>query len=124
MRAAYGRWEQGDFLSDLSCFDPEFVYEIRKEFPDSGTYAGITEVGTFLQGWLSAWATISMRAIEMVEAGDRIFVAVSQYGTGRSSHIGGELRFFHIWTLRDGLVVRLEAIWEREDALEAAGLAP
>jgi|SRR3954447_318634 ketosteroid isomerase-like protein len=121
--SAYERWSAGDFVGDVSFFDPALVYEVGSEFPDSGTYAGIERVAAFMNGWLEAWDSVSLEAVEMHDAGDRVLVGVSQVGKGRSSGISGELRYFHVWTFRDDKVVRLEAIMDRDDAILAAGLS-
>jgi hypothetical protein len=52
-----------------------------------------------------------------------VLVSVRQFGIGRASGIGGELRYFHVWTFRGDKVIRLEAIIDRDDACTAAGLA-
>jgi hypothetical protein len=33
------------------------------------------------------------------------------------------MRYFQVWSLRGGVVLRMESIFERSDALEAAGLS-
>ena len=44
-------------------------------------------------------------------------------GRGRGS--GAEVETHptaHLWTLRNGLAIRMQSYWEREDALKAVGL--
>ena len=58
----------------------------------------------------------------IIDAGDAVLAAVHQSGTGESSGVETELRYFQVWTLRDGKVVRLEGFRDGDRAREAAGL--
>jgi ketosteroid isomerase-like protein len=73
---------------------------------------------TYFRGWTSYQAELT----ELIDAGDNV-VGVVHEKTG----IGGsddfvERDLFHVWTHRDGLVVRWRVFATREQALEAAGL--
>ena len=48
------------------------------------------------------------------------FVRVT--GVGRASGAEFDIRIAHLWTLRDGMVVRGEGYGDRDRALDAAGL--
>jgi ketosteroid isomerase-like protein len=63
------------------------------------------------------------RREEMIEApGERVVVVESWHARGRDG-IEFDFELTDVYTFRDGLVVRIEGFGEREDALEAAGLA-
>jgi ketosteroid isomerase-like protein len=47
---------------------------------------------------------------------------VRQHAQPRSGGPEVEMRFAQVWTLRDGLVERMEMYYDRDEALEAAGL--
>jgi ketosteroid isomerase-like protein len=53
---------------------------------------------------------------------DKVLVFIRTTGHGAASGAGFEIRIGHLWTLRDGLVVRGEGYANRDEALEAAGL--
>ena len=53
---------------------------------------------------------------------DKVLVFVRTTGRGAASGAGFDIRIGHLWTLRDGLIVRGEGHANREEALEAAGL--
>ncbi len=44
-------------------------------------------------------------------------------GRGRGSGVEVDARFYDVYTLRNGKIVRVDEFAEREDALEAAGLS-
>ena len=56
------------------------------------------------------------------DLGDRVLLFTRHTGRGRGSRAEFEIRIAHLWTLRDGHVIRGEGYGDRAQALEAAGL--
>ena len=56
------------------------------------------------------------------ETDDKVLVFVRVKGSGAASGAGFDIRIGHLWTVRDGVVVRGEGYGDRDQALEAAGL--
>jgi ketosteroid isomerase-like protein len=54
---------------------------------------------------------------------ERVLVFVRVTGRGKASDAAFEIRIGHLWTVRDGVVVRGEGYGDRGEALEAAGLS-
>ncbi len=123
IRDIYDGWGSGDFSVSVDLFDPQAVFVMRPEFPDAGTYAGREGIAQFMRGFLEPWARLTIEAEEIIEAGERIVVAVIQRGTGAGSGAFTEFRYFHVWSFRGDGVIRLESIRDRAAALQAAGLA-
>jgi ketosteroid isomerase-like protein len=61
-------------------------------------------------------------ATEIIDAGDKVFVAVLQRGRMRGSQTVVEGCWWIVLTVRESVVTRGEAFVERAQALEAAGL--
>ena len=55
--------------------------------------------------------------------GDHVFVVVALVGEGKDSDLRMNARFFDLFTLRDGLIVRIEEYTDRNQALETLGLS-
>jgi ketosteroid isomerase-like protein len=122
IRAIYAGWGAGDFQSGVEHFDPEIELVMRPEFPDTGTYKGVEGVRGYTRGFLEPWERITIESEELIEGETTVVAAVLQRGVGQGSGAETEFRYFHVWTLRDGRVTRLESVRDREDALAAAGL--
>lgn len=90
--------------------------------PDAEDFNGHTGVRTWFAKVGEALGLIEWQALEIIDAGDRLFLALKLKATGRVSGIEGEFLIFQSWTVRDGKLVRLESYLSRDDALEAAGL--
>ena len=57
------------------------------------------------------------------ETDDRVLAFVRVTGSGGASGATFDIRIGHLWTVRDGVVVRGEGYGNRDEALEAAGLS-
>ena len=87
---------------------PDVRWEVVEGFPYSGVYQGLNGVFDFftrLFGDFEDWHT---EPAEIFEAGDRViglgFYSARAKGTGRTF----KARFAHVWTVRDGVIVRLQ----------------
>jgi len=87
---------------------PDVRWEVVEGFPYSGVYQGLSGVSDFftrLFGHFEDWHT---EPAEIFEAVDRVigpgFYSARAKGTGKSF----KARFAHVWTIRDGVIVRLQ----------------
>lgn len=122
VRGIYADWGRGDFRAGTDLYDPHLVLVIREDFPETGVYVGLEEVGGYMRGFLADWTDAVIEAEEVVDAGDSVAVAVHQRATGSGSGASVEMRYWQVWTFRGGSVIRIESIQERAEALEAVGL--
>ena len=79
----------------------------------------------FLEGYIESFESFRMEPEEFMDAGDRVLVFLRVLGPGRGSGIDRKVRPAHLWTVRGGKGVRVEAFTERARgaALAAAGLS-
>jgi ketosteroid isomerase-like protein len=71
------------------------------------------------------WAADYRPVLDDVEdlVGDRVFAVVGLHGQSKDGGGMMDARFYDVFTVRDGLIVRLEEYTTRAEALEAAGRA-
>ena len=122
VRRVYDRWAHGDFTASMDLLAPAAVLVIGPEFPDAGTYGGIEGIRQYMRGFLEPWTRVTIEAEELTGAGAAVLAAVHQSGIGEASGVETDLRYFQVWTFRDGRVVRLEGFRDRAQARAAAGL--
>jgi ketosteroid isomerase-like protein len=118
----YAAWSQGDMTAAIAVFDQDIVLSIDPEIPDGGVYEGLEGIRNYTTHFLSAWETVTMSAESIREAGDSYLVKVDQRGIGLDSGAEVGFSYFHVWTFRDGRVIRLESIRDEAKARRAAGL--
>ena len=101
----------------LTYADPGIVWNPTEESPAQGHDA----VRASLARWKGEWDDYQLMPEEFVDRGDRVVVTVCLRGRGRGSGVEVDARFYDIFTLRDGKIVRMDQFTERSEALEAVG---
>ena len=112
---AYG---SADRAEALATFDPNVVYTPVEEGPSYGLDALLD----YIERWEAVWEELEMTAEEFIDGGDRVVVSGYFRGRGRGSGVEVDTRFYEVYTLRDGKIVRMDEFTGRAEALEAAGL--
>jgi hypothetical protein len=89
-----------------------------------GKFRGTAEVAAFWSKWLEAWDSLEFDD-ELTDAGERVLAAITPMAMrGKGSGVAVEFpRHWHVFTLRDGQVVRDAIFFDKDEALEAAGLS-
>jgi ketosteroid isomerase-like protein len=116
-------WETGDFTGGARLFDPEITFETFMPDTKNAVAHGFDELQVFMRDWLAQWRNYRIYAKELKDVGpDTVFAIVTQAATGHESGVEVESPGYSIWTLRDGKVTKLSLHYDRDKALEAAGL--
>jgi ketosteroid isomerase-like protein len=103
----------------LTYADPGIVWNPIEELPTQGQDA----VRASLAHWKADWDDYEVMPQELVDMGDRVLATVRLRGRGRGSGVEIDARFYDVYTLRDGKIVRMDQFTERSEALEAVGPA-
>lgn len=124
LRRGYEAYSRGDLSATLELIDPEFEIHTSGAFLDEGrVYRGHDGVREFLAMLGEAFEDVSYEPEEIIEAGeDRYVVLARLRGRGKASGIETDVRFAHVWTVRDGKAISMRAYLDRAEALEAAGV--
>jgi ketosteroid isomerase-like protein len=104
----------------LEYADPDIVWNPAEESAAEGHDA----VRASLVRWKGEWDDYELLPEEFELMGDRVVVAVRVRGRGRASGIDVKARFYDVYTLREGKIIRMDQFTERSDALEAVGVPP
>ena len=103
----------------LRYFDPNCEYRPVEELDAIRGHEGL--IG-WTERWLEAWSSFSDQVEEIIDGGEVVVAAVTISGHGRTSGVEIRQRFFHVFEMREGRIVRLREYLDRASALEAAGL--
>lgn len=110
-------------LPDLESFSSEVKFYLSGVFPDLDRmyrgHEGIQELNDQLN---APWEEFSLEPDRFVDIGERVLVLSHSHGRGRDG-IKVRLSLAHLWTLRNGQAVRVDAFSDQQEALEAVRLA-
>jgi ketosteroid isomerase-like protein len=123
VRGELSREAYAELCAEL--WDPqiELHWHDQRTYPDSPQdLRGAPELISFAEQFRDGWVDLVWEPLELVEApGDRVLTTTRQSGRGRQSGVPIKVHFFQVFTIRDGLVHKIEYFRHRADALETAG---
>jgi len=106
---------------------PDFVWDMstfRDILGVDAEYVGAEGVRRFLRDWTEAFDDWRIEVESYHDAGEDTVVTLAvQRGTFRAGGVPVEMRIGQVWTVRDGLEVRMEMYADPDEALRAAGLS-
>ena len=103
----------------LTYADPGIVWNPIEESSTQGHDA----VRASLARWKGEWDDYKLMPEDFVDRGDRVVVTVRLRGRGRRSGVEIDARFYDLYTLRDGKIVRMDQFTDRSEAFAAVGQA-
>lgn len=108
---------------DYSVLDSEIVYDLSRRTFDPLVFRGHEGVQEFLRLTREQWASRRMEPQDLIDAGEKVVASVRLVGVGRQSGVETMANAAHVWTFREGKIVRLTVFQTIEEALEAARLS-
>ena len=106
----------------LEFLAPDIELHLSGVFPDlDPVYRGHEGVRRFAALFIAPWEELSLNAERFFDLGERILTLSRFEARGRDG-IEVNLEMAHVWTLRGGQVIRMDAFADRGEAVEAAGL--
>ncbi len=119
--ASFGQFADGGEVHSwvLAYFDPNCEYRPVEEVDAIRGHEALIE---WTERWLEAWSSYSEQVEEIIDGGEIVVAEVSISGRGRTSGVEIRQRFFHVFEMREGRILRWREYLDRDSALEAAGL--
>jgi ketosteroid isomerase-like protein len=123
VRAIYERFSEGDFRASVDLLDRHIVFLMIPDAPEAEAFVGLEAVAKAMRGFFDTWANFTLKAEELIPAGESVLVSVRHQGVARISGVPTDEHYFMLWTFRGHKVIRIETFSERAPALEAAGVS-
>jgi ketosteroid isomerase-like protein len=124
VRAMYAAANAGDKLdANFELLAPDAEFHVSGAFPDlDSVYRGHEGMRQLNAALSDPWASLSLDPEEFIDAGSQVLVLSRFHARGRD---GMELdqELSNLWTVRDGMIVRMQAFGDWKSGLEAIRLA-
>jgi ketosteroid isomerase-like protein len=118
-------WSRMDLADVLACADPEIEFDwTGSRAPDRDVYKGHGGLSRFWAEQMEAFDQFTVEVVEAITIDHERLVAVTKvHGRGRGSGISLDAGGAMLWRVRAGRILGGKLFQNKQDALEAAGLA-
>jgi ketosteroid isomerase-like protein len=129
VREAMDAYNLGDKDGWAKFMDPELETFPVPEFPEPGPLIGPGAAWDFYQQFgdtmtaSKLYETAGFETAELIDAGERVVACQRTPLRGRGSVDEMEVKLWGVHTFDQGRWVRTQWFWDRDEALEAAGLS-
>ena len=117
--ASYEALNKGNIDSAMAVLAEDAEWHESEVLPDTGVYRGREAIRAFLTEFLGSWERFHQTVDGVRERGDRVLVLIHLEATGRGSAADVDARYAHLWTVSDGVGVRVDAFYDRDAAFAA-----
>jgi uncharacterized protein len=107
-------------VAKLAHHDMEWIHDRRM---GQGPVQGLENVTRYFTDEAEMFSEARIEPEGFRDTDDKVLAFLHVTGRGRASDAPFDIRIAHLWTLKDGVVVRGEGFGDRDEALEAAGLS-
>jgi ketosteroid isomerase-like protein len=123
-RRGYEEFNAGEFEAMAARMAPEFEWHEAREVAGPKSYESRDDFLRFVRGFELLWEEFRFEPLELVpaESGAVLYAEVRARGRGKASAEDVEFVIHHVWRLRDGLFVRMDAYLDEAEARTAAGV--
>jgi ketosteroid isomerase-like protein len=117
--ASYEALNESDIDSAMEALAEDAEWHESDVLPDTGVYRGRDAIRAFLTEFLASWERFHQTVDEVRQRDDRVLVLIHLEATGRGSAADVDARYAHLWTVSDGKGVRVDAFYDRDEAVAA-----
>jgi ketosteroid isomerase-like protein len=118
VRQANALANEGDLDAALRPLHPEIEWVIARRHP-----TGHEAVAEYQRDWQEMLPEVRAEFDRVLNAGDKVLAIGTVRGTGAGSGADVRVPIAFLFTIRDGLITRVEEYLDPGEALDAAGLA-
>ena len=122
VRGIYEAANRRDFDAAVKALAPDIEIHLAGLFPDMERVHRGPGVLLKLAEPAEAWEEISIDPDRIIDLGARVLVLAHFQAKGREG-IEVARPIAHLWMMRNGLAVRMDAYSDQQEALEAVGLS-
>jgi ketosteroid isomerase-like protein len=120
--AGWECYNRHDFDGMEAHYRPDAVLDVSRVYLDERPRSGREEMRAYWEQMWEISAGLRMDPVEVLDLGSDRYLVMMRYGQrGKRSGADVERKVALVYTMRDGLVARVDMFAERAEALEAVG---
>jgi len=119
LKGSYAALNRRDIDGTMAVLDEQATWVEHSDMPEAGSYRGRDTIRHFLEQFLDSWDDFEQHIEEVHAEDDCVLLFIRLTASGRGSGIDVESRYAHLWEVREGRGVRVDAYYDRESALAA-----
>ena len=127
VRRLYDAAARRDDVTPFDVYAEDIVFDIsnsrRVLLAMKPVYHGHDGVRQYWRETTSAFGEIDFEVEELIDAGDQVLAVIREREVGRASGAPVETTHLAVFTLTGGKIIQMQVFDDRQQALEAAGLA-
>jgi uncharacterized protein len=122
VRRANALTNDGDLGGAFRLLHPDIEWVIAREHPGARTLSGHEALAEYQRDWQETLPDVRATLDRVLDAGDMVVAIGTVRGTGTESGADVQVPIGFLFTLRDGLITRVEEFLDPAAAVAAAGL--
>jgi uncharacterized protein len=119
VEASYEALNRRDIDGTIAVLHDDATWEEHSELPEAGSYRGAATIRTFLDQFMESWDAFHQEIEERIVRGPCVLLFIHLEARGKGSGIDVNSRYAHLWQMRDGRGARVDAYYDRDQALAA-----
>ena len=119
VESSYEALNRGDIDATVAVLHDDAGWVEHSDLPEAGSYAGVATIRAFLEHFLESWDEFHQTIEDKVVRGHCALLFIHLEARGKGSGIEVDSRYAHLWQLSEGKGTRVDAYYDREQALAA-----
>ncbi len=119
LKGSYAALNRRDIDGTVAVLDEDASWVEHSDLPEAGSYRGRETIRAFLEHFLDSWDDFEQQIEDAREEDGCVLLFIRLNARGKGSGIDVESRYAHLWLMREGRGVRVDAYYDRESALAA-----
>jgi ketosteroid isomerase-like protein len=119
VESSYEALNGGDIDGTVAVLHDDAKWVEHSDLPEAGTYQGVATIRSFLEQYLESWEEFHQEIEEKIVRGPCALLFIHLRARGKGSGIEVDSRYAHLWQLSDGEGARVDAYYDRDQALAA-----
>ena len=123
VEGSYEALNRGDLQATVAVLHDDASWVEHSDLPEAGTYEGVATIRSFLEQFLESWDEFHQEIEDRIVRGHCALLFIHLRARGKGSGIEVDSRYAHLWQLSEGEGARVDAYYDRDQALAALNAA-